>query len=137
MKLRFYVCTCAVLLVAFAAAGYADQATDDYTMWMKAAAGANGMMQKNMAGDLKAAAANAADVQANFAKIEAFWSMRGASDAVGFSKAIEAAAKEAQDAANAGDMAGAQAAAKKIGPNCGMCHMAHRAKDDSGAFTIK
>ena len=133
----FYVCACAVLLVAFAAAGFADQTTDDYSMLMKPAAAANGMLQKNVAGDLKAAAANAADVQADFAKIEAFWTMRGASDAVGFAKAVQAAAKDAQDAANAGDAAGAQAAAKKIGANCGMCHMAHRAKDDSGAFMLK
>lgn len=137
MKLRFYVCTCAVLLVAFAAAGFADQTTDDYSMLMKPAAAANGMMQKNVAGDLKAAAGNAADVQADFAKIEAFWSMRGTDDAVGFAKAVQADAKEVEDAANAGDMAGAQAAAKKIGPNCGMCHMAHRAKDAAGAFMLK
>jgi hypothetical protein len=138
MKLRFYVCTCALLLLAFAGAGLADQTTDQYSMWMKPGAAANAALQKALgAGDLKAAAASAGDVQSNFAKIEAFWTMRGASDAVGFAQAVEADAKDAETAANAGDMAAAQAAAKKIGANCGMCHMAHRAKADDGTFMVK
>jgi len=137
MKLRFYLCTCALLLLAFAGAGLADETTDQYSMLMKPAAAANAAMQKSVAGDLGSAAANAATVQSDFAKIEAFWTMRGASDAVGFAQNVQAAAKQVQDAAAAGDMAAAQAAAKKVGANCGMCHMAHREKAADGSFMLK
>ena len=137
MKMRFFLCA-AVLLFGFAAAGSADQTTDQYSMLMKPAAAANAALQKSvMAGDWAAVSTGATDVQNAFAKIEAFWTMRGATDAVGFAKAVQTAAKDTHDAAAAGNADAATAASKKIGGNCGMCHMAHRDKAADGSWLLK
>jgi hypothetical protein len=137
MKIRFYLCTCALLLVC-AAAGFADEVTDQYDLLMKPAAAANAALQKNVtAGDWAATATSATDVQNAFAKIEAFWTARGVADAQGFAKAVQAAAKDTHDAAAAGNADAAKAAAMKIGANCGMCHMAHRTRNPDGTFTLK
>ena len=136
MKIRFFLCAC-VLLLGFAAAGSADEATDQYSMLMKPAVAANAALQKVVASDLAATATNATDVQNAFAKIEEFWAKRGVADAQGFAKNVQAAAKEVHDAAAAGNGDAAQAAAKKLGPNCGMCHMAHRDKAADGSWLLK
>ncbi len=137
MKMRFYLCA-AVLLFGFAAAGSADQSTDQYSMLMKPAVATNAALQKSVAaGDWAAVASNATDVQNAFAKIEAFWTMRGTMDAMGFAKNVEAAAKDTHDAAAAGNADAATAAAKKIGATCGMCHMAHRDKAADGSWLLK
>jgi hypothetical protein len=137
MKIRLYLCACALLL-ACAAAVMADETTDQYSMLMKPAAAANAALQKNVtAGDWAATASSATDVQNAFAKIEAFWTMKGVADAQGFAKTIQAAAKETHDAAAAGNADGAKAAAMKVGATCGMCHMAHRMRNADGTFTLK
>jgi cytochrome c556 len=125
------VCVCLVTAVA------ADETTDAYKKLMQPAAAANVNLQKVVQTDLSAAAQSASDVQAAFAKIEAFWSAKGTSDAVGFAKAIQAAAKDAHDAAAAGNKDGAVAAAQKIGATCGSCHMAHRNRLPDGTFELK
>ena len=80
-----------------------------------------------------AAATDAGNVQAAFAKIEGFWTKKGgADDAVMFAKNIQAAPQRPQKAAAAGDKDGAAAAAKTIAGTCGMCHMAHRTRTASG-----
>jgi len=135
--MRFFLCAM-VLMFGFAAAGLADEATDQYSMLMKPAAAANMALQKNvMAGDMPAAAMSATQVMDAFAKIEAFWTMRGVVDAQGFAKAVQAAAKETHDAAAAANKEGATAAAMKIGASCGACHMAHRTRNADGTFTLK
>ena len=136
MKMRFFLCAC-VLVLGFAGVGSADE-TSDYSMLMKPAAAANMALQKAVMGaDWAAAATSATDVQNAFAKIEAFWNKRGGSDdAVGFAKNVQAAAKETHDAAAAGNADAATAASKKIGPNCGMCHMAHRG-GSAGMWILK
>ena len=132
MKTWALLCTCALVL-GFAVAALANEEGDAYDMmYMKPAIAANMALQKNVGTDLSAAAMNAADLKAAFAKIEAFWAKKNASDAVGFAKNIQDAASKVQAAAGAGDKDGAAAAAKMIGGNCGMCHMAHRTKTDSG-----
>ena len=137
--MKILLCLCAgALLLVFAAAGFADETTDQYSMLMKPAAAANAALQKNVTdGDLAAAATSATNVQDAFAKIEAFWTMRGVADAQGFAKNVQAAAKESHDAAAAGNGDATKAAAMKIGANCGMCHMAHRTRNADGSFTLK
>lgn len=139
MKMRFYLCTC-VLLLACVAAGFAqDGASTEYAeKLMTPAVTANAALQKSAkAGDLKAAASSAADTQNAFAKIEQFWNMRGTSDAQMFAQSIEQAAQKAHDAAAAGKKGAMQAAAKKIDANCEMCHRAHRMMLADGTFAIK
>jgi len=137
MKMRFFLCA-AVFLLGFAAASSADETTDQYSMLMKPAVAANAALQKSVAAaDWAAVATGATDVQNAFAKIEAFWTTRGTMDAVGFAKAVQAAAKETHDAAAAGNADAATAASKKIAPNCGMCHMAHRDKAADGSWLLK
>jgi mono/diheme cytochrome c family protein len=103
-------------------------------MFMKPAIAANMALQKDvMGGDMAATAKDAGDVQAAFAKVEGFWTKKGgADDAVGFAKAIQKAAGDVKDAAGKGDKDAATAAAKMIAPNCGGCHMAHRARAGNG-----
>jgi len=139
MKMRFYLCTC-VLLLACVAVGFAqDEASTQYAeKLMTPAVQANAALQKSAkAGDLKSAASSATETQNAFARVEQFWTMRGTSDAQMFAQNIEQAAQKAHDAAAAGKKGAAQAAAKKITANCGMCHSAHRMMLADGTFKIR
>ena len=136
MKIRVCLCACAVLLMASAAV-FADELTDEYKMLMQPAAAANMAMQRAVQTDLAATAKAAADAQAAFAKIEEFWTKRGTADAIGFAKNVQAAAKEVETAATAGNKDAAVAAAGKIMANCGGCHMAHRERLPDGTFQLK
>ena len=136
MKIKFWLFALAAIM-SLSAAVVADEATDEYKKLMQPAAAANVNLQKVVQTDLAAAAQSAMDVQAGFAKIEAFWTKRGTADAVGLSKAIQAAAKDAHDAAVAGNKDAAAAAAMKIGASCGGCHMAHRTRLPDGTFELK
>ena len=135
MKTRFLMCASTLLLVLSVVAFGQDVA--EYQPLMKAAASANGMLQKNVQGDLAAAVSNAAEVKSAFQKIEQFWAKHKVADAQEFAKNAQQAADEAQMAAKAGNKEGAMAAAKKIGASCQGCHQAHREKAADGSFMIK
>jgi len=102
---------------------------------MKAAVAANGALRAAITAKDTAAGATAANNEAAaFDKIAAFWKAKGgADDAVNFAQSARDAAKAAAAATTPEDM---QAAAAKINPNCGGCHMAHRA-GGGGNFSIK
>jgi hypothetical protein len=104
---------------------------------MKAAAGANGKLQKTVATDLAAAASMTADVKSTFKAIEDFWAKYKVADAQMFAKNAQQAADEVAAAAKAGNQQEATAAAKKIGATCQGCHAAHRDKGPDGSFIIK
>ena len=127
-----------VLFLAFAVTAFAAPVDTQYQDMMKKAVAANGALTKAVMGaDWSAAATAATGVQEGFKQIEDYWKKKGgADDAVMFSVSIETAAKEVHDAAAAGNAEAATAAQKKIGANCGGCHMAHRVKTDSG-YDIK
>ncbi len=136
MKIRVYLCACALLLLV-AAAGFADEVTDEYKKVMQPAAAANMAMQRGVAADLAATATNATAVQAAFAKVEEFWTKRGTADAIQFAKNVQVVAKEVHDAAAAGNREATVAAAAKIAANCQGCHMAHRERLPDGTFLLK
>jgi hypothetical protein len=136
MKIRICVWVCAVLLAGSGAA-FADELTDQYRLLMRPAAAANMALQGSLQGDLAAVAKNAADMQAAFARIEAFWTARNTADAMGFAKNVQAVAREVQDAATAGNREAAAAAAGRIGANCMACHAAHRERLPDGSFQLK
>jgi cytochrome c556 len=126
----------AIAAILLATAAFA-QSDADYQGYMKAIAGANGSLGKNI--EAKNAAGAAADAQKladTFKQVEAFWQGRGTADAVAFAQKAGAAANATATAAKAGNMDDTAAAAKTILPNCGGCHMAHRDKTDAG-FKIK
>jgi len=134
MKTWVFSCVC-VLVFGLTVAALANDEGDAYdAMFMKPAIAANMALQKDvMGGDMGAAATDAGNLQAAFAKVEGFWSKKGgADDAVMFAKNIQAAAAATQKAAAAGDKDGAAAAAKMIAANCGGCHMAHRMRTAAG-----
>jgi hypothetical protein len=136
MKIRVcLVALAAVLWVSVAVV--ADEATDEYKQLMQPAAATNMALQRSLQTDLAATAQAAADMQAAFAKIEAYWTQKGAADAMGFAQNVQAVAKEVQDAAAAGNKDAAVAAAGKIAANCGSCHMAHRMRLPDGSFQLK
>jgi len=136
MKIRVCLWLCAVLM-AVSVAAFADEITDEYKKIMQPAAAANMALQRVMETDLAAAATNAGEVQAAFAKIEAFWTTRGTADAIQFAKNVQAVAKEVHDAATAGNREATAAAARRIGANCMGCHMAHRERLPDGSFQLK
>jgi hypothetical protein len=137
MKVWVAVFACAAML-AIAGAAFADAITDEYSMLMKPAGAANVALQKAiMDGDMATAASKAGEVQSDFAKIEQFWAKTNTMDAVNFAKAVQAAAKDVQTAASAGNKDAAAAAAMKIGGSCGGCHMAHRMRNPDGTFQLK
>jgi cytochrome c556 len=131
MNIRF-VSGAGAILLALALPVFAFQSDADYPALMKAAAGANGKLQKAIQGELSSAESAAADVKSSFKKIEEFWAKKGAEDAQTFAKNIQQAADEAGAAAKAGKQDDATAAAKKIGANCGGCHKVHREKGGEG-----
>ena len=114
------------------------QSDADYQGWMKTVAATNGSMNKNIAAkDAAAVSADATKLQDTFKQVHAFWEKRGASDAVSLAKQAEDAAASVSKAAAAGNLDQAAADAKGVAATCGPCHMAHREKQESGAFKIK
>jgi mono/diheme cytochrome c family protein len=123
-------------VLVFGAVGLSAQ--DDlaqYQTMMRAAVQANGALTAAVNAKEVAAGATAGNnAAAAFDKLAAYWKAKGgADDAVTFAQAARDAAKAAADAKTPEDM---QAAAAKINPNCGGCHMAHRG-GSRGNFTIK
>ena len=74
-----------------------------------------------------------AKLVALFKEVEAFWTMRGAADAIESSKNALAAAGELADPQG---IPAAKAALGKLAAECKTCHAAHREKTESG-FKIK
>jgi cytochrome c556 len=133
MKTWVFGCVC-VLVFGLTVVALANDEGDQYDMmYMKPAIAANMAMQKAvMGGDLGAAATDAGNLQAAFAKIEAFWTEKHADDAVMFAKNIQKAAEDTKTAAMGGDKDATAAAAKMVAANCGGCHMAHRTRTANG-----
>ena len=134
VKVRLWVCAA---LVAVSVSAFADEITDEYKKIMQPAAAANMALQRVMETDLAAAATNAGEVQAAFAKVEEFWTRRGTADSIQFAKNVQQVAKEVHDAAAAGNREATAAAARRIGANCQGCHMAHRERLPDGSFLLK
>ena len=71
-----------------------------------------------------------------FEQVEAFWTARGADDAVGFATQALAALNDLGDAAVGQDLGGARAAITALRSTCGSCHENHREQTDDG-YRIK
>jgi cytochrome c556 len=113
------------------------QSEADYSGWMKDIAKTKGKVKKGIDSKANADVANDASHLADlFKQVSAFWSSRGASDAVGFAKSAETASNDLATAAKAGDDAKMQSSFATVGGQCGMCHMAHR-EGEQGSFKIK
>lgn len=113
------------------------QADKDYQTWMKTAGGSMGALKKAI--DAKSgaeAAATAKKLDGVFGDVAEFWEKRGgASDAVGFAKDAQAAAKEiASNSESGGD---ANTSFGKLGATCKGCHATHREKAEDGSWKIK
>jgi cytochrome c556 len=113
------------------------QTDADYMGWMKAAVASKGKVAKGIAAkDGPGVATDAKVMEDSFKGIEDYWTKKGAADATGFAKTARMASADIAKAAKAGDFDAANAAMATLGGTCGGCHMAHRAKGDSG-FQIK
>jgi len=96
-----------------------------YQTHMKAAAAASGALRQAVAArDGAALTANATTLVTEFTWIGTFFQGKGKDDGVKFAAAAKAAAQAVVDARTPDDMA---AAAPKINPTCGACHMVYRA----------
>ena len=112
------------------------QSDADYMGWMKSAVASKGKVAKGIAAKDKGVAADAKAMEDSFKQIEDYWTKKGAADATGFAKTARTASADAAKAISAGDFDAANTAMAAVGGTCGGCHMAHRAKGDSG-FQIK
>ena len=112
------------------------QSDADYQGWMKSAVAAKGKVAKGIAAKDKGVATDAKVMEDSFKQIEAYWQKKGAADATGFAKQAASASADIAKATAAGDFDAANTAMTALGGTCGGCHMAHRAKGDSG-FQIK
>ena len=113
------------------------QTDADYMGWMKAAVASKGKVAKGIAAkDGPGVATDAKVMEDSFKGIEDYWTKKGAADATGFAKTARMASADISKAAKAGDFDAANAAMATLNGTCGGCHMAHRAKGDSG-FQIK
>ena len=113
------------------------QTDADYMGWMKAAVASKGKVAKGLAAkDGPGVATDAKVMEDSFKGIDDYWTKKGAADATGFAKTARQASADIGKAAKAGDFDAAGAAMTTLGGTCGGCHMAHRAKGDSG-FQIK
>jgi len=113
------------------------QTDADYMGWMKAAVASKGKVAKGIAAkDGPGVVTDAKVMEDSFKGIEDYWTKKGAADATGFAKTARQASADIGKAAKAGDFDAANAAMTTLGGTCGGCHMAHRAKGDSG-FQIK
>lgn len=113
------------------------QSDADYMGWMKSAVASKGKVAKGIAAkDGPGTAAEAKSMESSFAKIQDYWSKKGAADATGFAMQAVAASADIATAASEGNFDAASAAMTKLGGACGGCHMAHRAKGANG-FEIK
>jgi cytochrome c556 len=105
--------------------------------WMKSAVASKGKVAKGIAAkDGPGVATDAKVMEDSFKGMEDYWTKKGAADAVGFAKTARTASADIAKAAKAGDFDAASMALATVGTTCGGCHMAHRAKGDSG-FQIK
>ncbi|MBZ5676970.1 MAG: hypothetical protein LAP61_22225 [Acidobacteriia bacterium] len=112
------------------------QTDADYMGWMKSAVASKGKVAKGIAAKDKGVATDAKVMEDSFKGMEDYWTKKGVADATGFAKTARTASADAAKAIAAGDFDAANAAMTTLGGTCGGCHMAHRAKGDSG-FQIK
>ena len=112
------------------------QVDPQYQTWMKTAGSNTGALKKAI--DAKSTAdaqAAAKTLEGVFGEVAEYWEKRGdASDAVGFAKEAQSAAK---DIAAAESLDAASASFGKLGAACKNCHAAHREKADDGTWKIK
>ena len=76
--------------------------------------------------DYDGVAADAAQLRANFVKVEAFWRQRKIADAIKYSQAALRAAAELEAAARARDDEAISASTNAVTTTCHGCHQAHR-----------
>jgi len=112
------------------------QVDPQYQTWMKAAAANTGALKKALDAKSDAdAGAAAKKLEGVFGDVAEYWEKRGdASDAVGFAKEAQSAAKEIASASQGDDTS---ASFGKLGAACKNCHAAHREKAEDGTWKIK
>jgi hypothetical protein len=132
-----------LILGLFVSAGYVLQAqapltAADYPAKMKAAAQANGELQKALkAGVAADAVAPAKAASAAFADIENFWKAQKKDDAVKLAAQARTGFADAAAAAAKGDVMAAQMAAGNSLATCKQCHGMYREGDAQTGYKIK
>ncbi len=105
---------------------------------MKNAAGAVSALGQNIeAGKAAETAQQARVVADHFGGMAAFWSQKGADDAVQACVDTITKANEIAAMAEGGDLSGAPAKLQELRANCKTCHAAHRDKAADGSWVIK
>jgi TonB family protein len=110
-----------------------EMPTTEYRNIMKAIFGAI----PNRNDDYEAIAKDAVTLQANFAKLERFWTEKQIDDAIGFAKAGASAALDLEIRAKFKNAPGIKAAREALSSTCVACHLAHVERLTSTTFAIK
>lgn len=117
-----------------------EKPTEDFQATMKsngAAGGPMGLRAHVAAKDYDAIAKDAATLEANMAKTEAFFTAKKVDDAVAAAKAGRKGAADVAAAAKTKDDAALATAVTAVNGSCGSCHMAHRERMPDMTFEIK
>ena len=116
----------------------AEKPPESYVKLMKdtntAAQALRGHVQ---AKDYDGIAADAVALKKLFGDTEAFWTLRKADDAIGFSKTAAKASADLETAARARNDDGVATAARAVNGTCMGCHTAHRERLPDGSSEIK
>jgi hypothetical protein len=125
-----------IALVSAAALFADDLAT--YQPLMKGGAAASAALGKSVeAGDAAETAKQAKIVADYFGGMAAFWSQKGADNAVASCVDVITKANEIAAMAEGGNLGGAPAKLEELRANCKTCHAAHRDKAADGSWVIK
>jgi len=123
----------AVIIVFSLTVSATEMPTTEYQNIMKSTFAAI----RNRGDDYKAIARDAAILQANFAKLQRFWTEKEIDDAIGFAKAGGNAALDLETAAKSKNALGIRAAREAMLSTCVACHVAHVERLSSTTFAIK
>lgn len=127
----------AIALICTTALLFADDLAQ-YQPLMQGGAQAVGALGSAVESGDAAEASTQAKVAADyFGGMAAFWSQKGADDAVASCVDVITKANEIAAMAEAGDLAGAPAKLDELRGNCKSCHSAHREKAADGSWQIK
>ncbi len=79
----------------------------------------------------------AKELKGNFGDVQAFFTKRGTTDAVGWATEAQKLVDTIGMAAAAGKWDDAKTAATTLNGLCGQCHTAHRERMEDGTFRVK
>lgn len=127
-KMILAVCIVAMMGISIAS----EDAPPEHKKWMKDLGDAMGQIRKGVEVEQ-----NASKMAAVMPEVKAFWAKRTSDVATKSVADSENGARQAAEAAKAGDKVGITAGMKLVGAGCKSCHDVHREKISDTEYKIK